>query len=198
MISIHLIKHPKGLRLNCYIPSFSRRSSAALDRKGVWWQVCHLLTVSCSKFTPQLTHLLSLSLSLSTSVSSFPVDGQNQCLKAAQDCGLFEKCGALRAEYVLACTKRVTGSDRCNRQKCHRALRKFLERVPEEYSFGVLFCSCTEPLCGERRRKTIVPSCSYEEKDGQPNCLHLESYCLRDDLCRWVYVYKHIIHGSSL
>ncbi|XP_058264847.1 GDNF family receptor alpha-3 isoform X1 [Hemibagrus wyckioides] len=117
-------------------------------------------------------------------VSSFPVDGQNQCLKAAQDCGLFEKCGALRAEYVLACTKRVAGSERCNRQKCHRALRRFLERVPEEYSFGVLFCSCTEPLCGERRRKTIVPSCSYEEKDAQPNCLHLESYCLRDDLCR--------------
>ncbi|TTE22038.1 GDNF family receptor alpha-4 [Bagarius yarrelli] len=65
-------------------------------------------------------------------VSSFPVDGQNQCLKAAQDCGLFEKCGALRAEYVLACTKRVAGSNRCNRQKCHRALRRFLERVPEE------------------------------------------------------------------
>lgn len=146
-------------------------------------QSATLLTLSCSN-----SHLTShLCLSLSTSVSSFPVDGQNQCLKAAQDCGLFEKCGALRAEYVLACTKRAAGSDRCNRQKCHRALRRFLERVPEEYSFGVLFCSCTEPLCGERRRKTIVPSCSYEEKDAQPNCLHLESYCLRDDLCRWVY-----------
>ncbi|XP_062856727.1 GDNF family receptor alpha-3 [Trichomycterus rosablanca] len=117
-------------------------------------------------------------------VSSFPTDGQNQCLKAAQDCGLFEKCGALRAEYVLACTKPAQGSVYCNRQKCHRALRKFLERVPEEYSFGVLFCSCTEPLCGERRRKTIVPSCSYEEREPQPNCLNLESYCLRDDLCR--------------
>ncbi|KAL4631370.1 GDNF family receptor alpha-4-like isoform X1 [Arapaima gigas] len=116
--------------------------------------------------------------------SSLPPNGQNQCLKAAQDCGLYEKCGSLRSEYVLACTKRVIGSDRCNRQKCHRALRRFLERVPEEYSFGVLFCPCTDPLCGERRRKTIVPSCSYEERDGKPNCLSLQSYCLRDELCR--------------
>ncbi|XP_030622720.1 GDNF family receptor alpha-3 [Chanos chanos] len=116
--------------------------------------------------------------------SSLPLDGQNQCLKAAQDCGLYEKCGSLRSEYVLACTKRVPGLDHCNRQKCHRALRRFLERVPEEYSFGILFCPCTDTLCGERRRKTIVPSCSYQERDGQPNCLHLENFCLRDDLCR--------------
>ncbi|KAJ8405445.1 hypothetical protein AAFF_G00319180 [Aldrovandia affinis] len=116
--------------------------------------------------------------------SSLPLDGQNQCLKAAQDCGLYEKCGSLRSEYVLACTKRAPGSDHCNRQKCHRALRRFLERVPEEYSFGVLFCPCTNTLCGERRRKTIVPSCSYQERDGKPNCLSLQGYCMRDELCR--------------
>ncbi|XP_036404705.1 GDNF family receptor alpha-3 [Megalops cyprinoides] len=116
--------------------------------------------------------------------SSLPLDGQNQCLKAAQDCGLYEKCGSLRSEYVLACTKRAPGTDHCNRQKCHRALRRFLERVPEEYSFGVLFCPCSDPLCGERRRKTIVPSCSYEERDGKPNCLSLQGFCMRDELCR--------------
>ncbi|KPP60963.1 GDNF family receptor alpha-4-like [Scleropages formosus] len=116
--------------------------------------------------------------------SSLPPNGQNQCLKAAQDCGLYEKCGSLRSEYVLACTKRAPGSDHCNRQKCHRALRRFLERVPEEYSFGVLFCPCTDTLCGERRRKTIVPSCSYEERNGKPNCLSLQSFCLKDELCR--------------
>uniref|UniRef100_A0A8C7W2X3 GDNF/GAS1 domain-containing protein n=1 Tax=Oncorhynchus mykiss TaxID=8022 RepID=A0A8C7W2X3_ONCMY len=109
----------------------------------------------------------------------------NACLKAAQDCGLYEKCGSLRSEYVLACTKPVPGSDHCNRQKCHRALRRFLERVPGEYSLGLLFCPCTDKLCGERRRKTIVPSCSYQERDGeQPNCLHLQSSCTRDQLCR--------------
>lgn len=116
--------------------------------------------------------------------SSLPLDGQNQCLKAAQDCGLFEKCGSLRSEYVLACTKRAPGSDHCNRQKCHRALRRFLERVPEAYSFGVLFCPCADALCGERRRKTIVPSCSYQERDGKPNCLSLQGYCMKDELCR--------------
>uniref|UniRef100_A0A3B3QA83 GDNF family receptor alpha-4-like n=1 Tax=Paramormyrops kingsleyae TaxID=1676925 RepID=A0A3B3QA83_9TELE len=116
--------------------------------------------------------------------SSLPPNGQNQCLKAAQDCGLYEKCGSLRSEYVLACTKRVPGSERCNRQKCHRALRRFLERVPEQYSFGVLFCPCTDTLCGERRRKTIVPSCSFEDRDGKPNCLSLQAHCIRDELCR--------------
>ncbi|KAG7518468.1 GDNF family receptor alpha-4-like [Solea senegalensis] len=116
--------------------------------------------------------------------SSF-LDGENQCLKAAQDCGLYEKCGSLRSEYVLACTKRIPGSSRCNQHKCHRALRRFLERVPEEYSLGVLFCPCTNTLCGERRRKTIVPSCSYQDMEGQqPNCLHQQSFCRRDDLCR--------------
>uniref|UniRef100_A0A3P8RYV1 GDNF family receptor alpha 3 n=1 Tax=Amphiprion percula TaxID=161767 RepID=A0A3P8RYV1_AMPPE len=113
------------------------------------------------------------------------LDGENQCLKAAQDCGLYEKCGSLRSEYVLACTKRVPGTNRCNQHKCHRALRRFLERVPEEYSLGVLFCPCTNTLCGERRRKTIVPSCSYQDMEGlQHNCLHQQSFCRREDVCR--------------
>uniref|UniRef100_A0A7N8X4R7 GDNF family receptor alpha 3 n=1 Tax=Mastacembelus armatus TaxID=205130 RepID=A0A7N8X4R7_9TELE len=122
---------------------------------------------------------------MDTPSSFMQLDGENQCLKAAQDCGLYEKCGSLRSEYVLACTKRVPGSNRCNQHKCHRALRRFLERVPEEYSLSVLFCPCTNTLCGERRRKTIVPSCSYQEMEGlQPNCLHQQSFCRRDDLCR--------------
>ncbi|KAJ8337527.1 hypothetical protein SKAU_G00364930 [Synaphobranchus kaupii] len=131
--------------------------------------------------------------------SSLPLDGQNQCLKAAQDCGLYEKCGSLRSEYVLACTKRAPGSDHCNRQKCHRALRRFLERVPEAYSFGVLFCPCTDALCGERRRKTIVPSCSYQERDGKPNCLSLQGYCMKDELCRSRLAdFQHNCQASSL
>ncbi|XP_041865220.1 GDNF family receptor alpha-4-like [Melanotaenia boesemani] len=123
--------------------------------------------------------------------SSLSVDGQNQCLKAAQDCGLYEKCGSLRSEYVVACTKRATTTDNsCNRQKCHKALRRFLERVPEEYSFALLFCPCSDTLCGERRRKTIVPSCSYEEnvrreeRTGKPNCISLQNFCSSDQLCR--------------
>ncbi|KAM3869211.1 GDNF family receptor alpha-3 [Diretmus argenteus] len=137
--------------------------------------------------------------------SSLSVDGQNQCLKAAQDCGLYEKCGSLRSEYVVACTKRATVSDiGCNRQKCHRALRRFLERVPEEYSFALLFCPCSDTLCGERRRKTIVPSCSYEEnireeRTGKPNCLSLQIYCSRDELCRSRFAdFQHNCQPSPL
>ncbi|XP_061558525.1 GDNF family receptor alpha-4-like [Phycodurus eques] len=133
-----------------------------------------------------MSHMASI-----MAASSVSVDGHNQCLKAAQDCGLYEKCGSLRSEYVVACTKRAAASDNtCNRQKCHRALRRFLERVPEEYSFALLFCPCSDTLCGERRRKTIVPSCSYEENTkgedrlGKPNCLNLQNYCSRDELCR--------------
>lgn len=122
---------------------------------------------------------------LSAASSLVQLDGENQCLKAAQDCGLFEKCGSLRSEYVLACTKKVPGTNRCNQQKCHRTLRRFLERVPEEYSLPVLFCPCTSTLCGERRRKNIVPSCSYEQIEGlRYNCLQQQSICRQDDLCR--------------
>ncbi|XP_058484356.1 GDNF family receptor alpha-4-like [Solea solea] len=139
-----------------------------------------------------LVRNIEMSRMASIMAASTPsVDGQNQCLKAAQDCGLFEKCGSLRSEYVVACTKRATVSENnCNRQKCHKALRRFLERVPEEYSFALLFCPCSDTLCGERRRKTIVPSCSYEEnvkgeeRVGKPNCLSLQNYCSRDELCR--------------
>uniref|UniRef100_A0A3B4TUQ8 GDNF family receptor alpha-4-like n=5 Tax=Seriola TaxID=8160 RepID=A0A3B4TUQ8_SERDU len=138
--------------------------------------------------------------------STLSVDGQNQCLKAAQDCGLYEKCGSLRSEYVVACTKRATVSENnCNRQKCHRALRRFLERVPEEYSFALLFCPCSDTLCGERRRKTIVPSCSYEENGrgeervGKPNCLSLQNYCSRDELCRSRFAdFQHNCQPSPL
>lgn len=123
------------------------------------------------------------------------LDGENQCLKAAQDCGLFEKCGSLRSEYVLACTKKVPGTNRCNQQKCHRTLRRFLERVPEEYSLPVLFCPCTSTLCGERRRKNIVPSCSYEQIEGlRYNCLQQQSICRQDDLCRWNWYFIYLFY----
>ncbi|XP_010765275.1 GDNF family receptor alpha-3 [Notothenia coriiceps] len=151
-------------------------------------------------------HLEMTRMASIMAASSLSVDGQNQCLKAAQDCGLYEKCGSLRSEYVVACTKRATVTDEsCNRQKCHKALRRFLERVPEEYSFALLFCPCSDTLCGERRRKTIVPSCSYEENGrgeervGKPNCLSLQNYCSRDELCRSRFAdFQHNCQPSPL
>uniref|UniRef100_A0AAQ4NWR7 GDNF/GAS1 domain-containing protein n=1 Tax=Gasterosteus aculeatus aculeatus TaxID=481459 RepID=A0AAQ4NWR7_GASAC len=176
-----LANHPALLACKCQ--RGYRREEQCLR---IYWRVRLLpgedeLEISPYDDTLMDTHMASLVAASSV----MQLDGENQCLKAAQDCGLYEKCGSLRSEYALACTKRVPGINRCNQHKCHRGLRRFLERVPEEYSLGLLFCPCTNTLCGERRRKTIVPSCSYQEMEGlQPNCLHQQSFCRRDDLCR--------------
>ncbi|XP_029021258.1 GDNF family receptor alpha-1-like isoform X2 [Betta splendens] len=176
-----LAKHPALLMCKCH--RGLRREEQCLH---IYWRVRlqpgeDELEISPYDDTQMDTRMASL-----VAASTFlQLDSENQCLKAAQDCSLFEKCSSLRSEYVLACTKMTAGSTRCNQHKCHRTLRRFLERVPEEYSLGVLFCPCTNTLCGERRRKTIVPSCSYEDMEGhQANCLHLQSFCRRDDLCR--------------
>uniref|UniRef100_A0A8C6T2E0 GDNF/GAS1 domain-containing protein n=1 Tax=Neogobius melanostomus TaxID=47308 RepID=A0A8C6T2E0_9GOBI len=177
----HALQYYRPLQV-CKCQRGSRREDHCLK---VYWTVQLL-----SHHSPiyMMNDILTCGPSAASSVS---VDGQNLCLKAAQDCGLYEKCGSLRSEYVVACIKRSGLSDSgCNRQKCHKALRRFLERVPEEYSFALLFCPCSDTLCGERRRKTIVPSCSYEEtvrgeeRAGKPNCLSLHNYCSKDELCR--------------
>ncbi|XP_026213900.1 GDNF family receptor alpha-3 [Anabas testudineus] len=176
-----LAKHPALLACKCH--RGLRKEEQCLR---IYWRVRLLPGEEELEISPyDDTQIDTRMASLVAASTLMQLDGENQCLKAAQDCSLFEKCSSLRSEYVLACTKLVPGSNRCNQHKCHRTLRRFLERVPEEYSLGVLFCPCTNTLCGERRRKTIVPSCSYEDSEGlQPNCLHLQSFCRRDDLCR--------------
>ncbi|XP_077959642.1 GDNF family receptor alpha-1b [Gasterosteus aculeatus] len=50
----------------------------------------------------------------------------------------------------------------------------------------MLFCSCAagdQTACAERRRQTIVPVCSYEDKD-KPNCLSLQNTCRTNYICR--------------
>ncbi|CAJ1057993.1 GDNF family receptor alpha-3 [Xyrichtys novacula] len=176
-----LSRHPALLACKCQ--RGLRKEEQCLR---IYWGVRLMPGEDELEISPYDDTLMDTRMASLVAASSFmQLDGENQCLKAAQDCGLYEKCGSLRSEYVLACTKKVPGTSRCNQHKCRRALRRFLERVPEEYSLGVLFCPCTNTLCGERRRKTIVPSCSYEDMGGlQPNCLHLQSFCRRDDLCR--------------
>ncbi|XP_076005341.1 GDNF family receptor alpha-3 [Genypterus blacodes] len=178
---VFLFKHPDLVTCKCQ--RSVRREEQCLQ---IYWRVRLLPAEDELETSPyDDTFMDTRMASLVAASSVFPLDVENQCLKAAQDCGLFEKCGSLRSEYVLACTKRMPGSNRCSQHKCHRSLRRFLERVPEEYSLGVLFCPCTNTLCGERRRKTIVPSCSYQELEGtQPNCLHQQSFCRRDEICR--------------
>ncbi|XP_061449060.1 GDNF family receptor alpha-2 isoform X1 [Rhineura floridana] len=107
----------------------------------------------------------------------------NHCLDAAKACNLNDNCKRLRSSYISTCNKEMSATERCNRRKCHKALRQFFDRVPSEYTYRLLFCSCKDQACAERRRQTIVPNCSYEEKE-KPNCLDLRSQCRSDPLCR--------------
>ncbi|KAI1883795.1 hypothetical protein AGOR_G00235260 [Albula goreensis] len=107
----------------------------------------------------------------------------NRCLDAAKACNVDETCQKLRTEYVSACIKPSGKAAPCNRPKCNKALRKFFDRVPAEYTHELLFCPCTDTACAERRRQTIVPGCSYETKD-KPNCLTQLRTCKSDYVCR--------------
>ncbi|KAG5280569.1 hypothetical protein AALO_G00061610 [Alosa alosa] len=109
----------------------------------------------------------------------------NPCLDATKACNLNDTCKRQRSAYIATCNKSPAPApaDTCNRKRCHKALRQFFDRVQTEHSYGLLFCSCRDSACAERRRQTIVPSCSFEEKT-KPNCLELRRNCRLDPLCR--------------
>ncbi|KPP68428.1 hypothetical protein Z043_112897 [Scleropages formosus] len=114
--------------------------------------------------------------------SEVGVSTVNRCLDAAKACNVDETCQKLRTEYVSACIKPSARAGTCNRPKCHKALRKFFDRVPPEYTHELLFCPCTDTACAERRRQTVVPACSYEDKE-KPNCLAQLRTCKADYVC---------------
>ncbi|XP_062859815.1 GDNF family receptor alpha-1b [Trichomycterus rosablanca] len=110
----------------------------------------------------------------------------NNCLNAAKACNLNDTCKKYRSAYISPCTSRVSTTEVCNKRKCHKALRQFFDKVPAKYSYGMLFCSCPSEdhsACSERRRQTIVPVCSYEDRD-KPNCLSLQASCKTSYICR--------------
>uniref|UniRef100_A0A8C0H9V3 GDNF family receptor alpha 4 n=1 Tax=Chelonoidis abingdonii TaxID=106734 RepID=A0A8C0H9V3_CHEAB len=108
-------------------------------------------------------------LSVYWSIHHTLMEGQSGlCLRFPH--GKTKMCQRLRTEYVSFCIRRLARADTCNRSKCHKALRKFFDRVPPEYTHELLFCPCDDTACAERRRQTIVPACSYESKE-KPNCL---------------------------
>ncbi|KAK2866432.1 hypothetical protein Q7C36_002488 [Tachysurus vachellii] len=110
----------------------------------------------------------------------------NNCLNAAKACNLNDTCKKYRSAYISPCTNRVSTTEVCNKRKCHKALRQFFDKVPAKHSYGMLFCSCPSgehSACSERRRQTIVPACSYEDKD-KPNCLSLQANCKTNYICR--------------
>ncbi|XP_018516383.1 LOW QUALITY PROTEIN: GDNF family receptor alpha-1a [Lates calcarifer] len=111
---------------------------------------------------------------------------ENNCLNAAKACNLNDTCKKYRSSYISPCTSRVSTAEVCNKRKCHKALRQFFDKVPPKHSYGMLFCSCPlsdQTACSERRRQTIVPVCSYEEKQ-KPNCLELQASCKTNYICR--------------
>ncbi|XP_051508997.1 GDNF family receptor alpha-2-like isoform X2 [Myxocyprinus asiaticus] len=118
----------------------------------------------------------------------------NPCLDATKACNLNENCKRQRSNYISTCTRaqaqgqqplqtQLQSQESCNRKRCHKALRQFFERVDTQYSYGLLFCSCKDQACAERRRQVIVPNCSYQDK-SKPNCLQLRNTCRLDVHCR--------------
>ena len=104
----------------------------------------------------------------------------NNCLDAAKACNLNDTCKRFRSAYITPCTS-TTSNEICNKRKCHKALRLFFDKVPPKHSYGMLFCSCRDVACTERRRQTIVPVCSYEDRE-KPNCLNLQESCKKNCL----------------
>uniref|UniRef100_A0A671Y0G3 GDNF family receptor alpha 2 n=1 Tax=Sparus aurata TaxID=8175 RepID=A0A671Y0G3_SPAAU len=113
------------------------------------------------------------------------LDGNcNPCLDAAKACNLNGSCKRQRSAYIATCSKEDPNKgETCSKKRCHKALRLFLDRVPPEFSHRLLFCPCQSEGCAERRRQTIVPDCSYKDKE-KPNCLELRKVCRQDSLCR--------------
>uniref|UniRef100_A0A8C5D1E4 GDNF family receptor alpha 2b n=1 Tax=Gadus morhua TaxID=8049 RepID=A0A8C5D1E4_GADMO len=102
----------------------------------------------------------------------------NPCLDAAKACNLNDTCKRQRSAYIAICTKAtppqlaLANQEPCSRKRCQKALRQFLERVSWEFSYPLLFCSCRDQACAERRRQTIVPACSHQERH-KPTCTEL-------------------------
>ncbi|XP_061747628.1 GDNF family receptor alpha-4 [Nerophis ophidion] len=118
-----------------------------------------------------------------TADSDVGISTVNRCLDAAKACNVDDLCQKFRTDYVSACIRPTAKSGLCNRAKCNKALRRFFDRVPADYTHELLFCPCTDTACAERRRQTVVPSCSYESAE-KPSCVTQRRICEADYVCR--------------
>ncbi|CAI9556784.1 unnamed protein product, partial [Staurois parvus] len=155
---------------------------------NIYWSIHHTLMegVSVLESSPYESFVRGFDyvrLASITAGSENEVTQVNRCLDAAKACNVDATCQKLRTEYVGLCIRTTARNDACNRSKCHKALRKFFDRVPPEYTNELLFCPCEDTACAERRRQTIVPACSYESKE-KPNCLTPLDACKGDYICR--------------
>lgn len=143
----------------------------------------HTKTLYCSTAGVSRWYLCLSPTLLASTDSDVGMTTVNHCLDAAKACNVDELCQKLRTEYVSACIKPTAKSGLCNRPKCNKALRRFFDRVPADYTHELLFCPCTDTACAERRRQTIVPSCSYESLE-KPHCITQMRICKADYVCR--------------
>lgn len=110
--------------------------------------------------------------------SRLPGDSTNQCLQVTHLCSMDRKCTHWRTVYASICSGHF-----CEQHKCHRELRHFFGKVPADLTKKLLFCPCQDELCGERRRNTIVPECSFQSST-KPNCLLLLASCEKNKMCK--------------
>ncbi|XP_078004991.1 GDNF family receptor alpha-4 [Phascolarctos cinereus] len=171
------------------------------DCLGVYWSLRHTLPqemiLESSPYEPFIRGLDYVGLAAITAGSEgeSPSPRGNRCLDAAKACNVDGLCQRLRADYAALCLR--AGARGCPRTRCHRALRRFFDRVQPALSHALLFCPCGpgDAACAERRRQTIVPACSYGPGPSlgpraapaaavQPNCLAPLDACRRGYVCR--------------
>uniref|UniRef100_A0A3B3XJ57 GDNF family receptor alpha n=1 Tax=Poecilia mexicana TaxID=48701 RepID=A0A3B3XJ57_9TELE len=154
----------------------------------IFWRnrICNCTIVQSAIFLSLQNYALLSTYSIFSVPAEPASTKENNCLSAAKACNLNDTCKKYRSAYINPCTSRVSAAEVCNKRKCHKALRQFFDKVPPKHSYGMLFCSCPagdQMACAERRRQTIVPICSYEDKD-KPNCLSLQNTCKTNYICR--------------
>ncbi|KAF3841718.1 hypothetical protein F7725_023669 [Dissostichus mawsoni] len=101
---------------------------------------------------------------------------ENNCLNAAKACNLNDTCKKYRSAYISRAPAGCRAPRSATRGSATRRCGS------SSISYGMLYCSCPvsdQSACSERRRQTIVPVCSYEEKQ-KPNCLELQASRLAD------------------
>ncbi|XP_056658254.1 GDNF family receptor alpha-4 isoform X1 [Monodelphis domestica] len=165
------------------------------DCLGMYWSLRGTLPqgmmLESSPYEPFLSSFNYVGLAAITAGSEgeSPSPRENRCLDAAKACNMDGLCQRLRADYAAACLR--AGARGCPRSRCHRALRRFFDRVRPALSLALLFCPCRpgDAACAERRRQTIVPSCSYSPSSPRPRVASVQPNCLEPlDTCRRGYV----------
>lgn len=126
----------------------------------------------------QDTPYIPLQLEGETGVTA---DDRMDCVMATSECNKNASCQSHRTEFFMKCMQ--PSENPCDREACHVALRRFYDNVAVVRSRSLLFCTCSTENCEDRRRLTIMPECSYKQRE-RPNCLNLRAKCLHDRVCR--------------